>query len=314
MEQRQKNKEFEIKVNGDSAIILRCFSYGESAVIPSEIDGYKVTELAPYAFSAHMDHPPEEETGQEALCGERLEEIVLPDTIEKIGRYAFYNCRNLKRLKFSTDIRDISAGAFTGCHQIREMDVTVVPEKRSCFRELLIEIGEEQEVMYHCPDGDAKLIFPEYFEEAVENTPARILVTKTHGSGMWYRNCIVKNELQFDQYDKRFAWAVENEREEVVVALAFARLLYPYRLSEDAREQYENYLSSHVENVSEYLLKQKDMKLLTYYVEHCIDNVDNLRVLIDMVGITGEASMMSYLMEQYHQRFAIKEKKKKFDL
>ena len=25
MEQRQKNKEFEIKVNGDSAIILRCF-------------------------------------------------------------------------------------------------------------------------------------------------------------------------------------------------------------------------------------------------------------------------------------------------
>ena len=38
MEQRQKNKEFEIKVNGDSAIILRCFSYGESAVIPREID------------------------------------------------------------------------------------------------------------------------------------------------------------------------------------------------------------------------------------------------------------------------------------
>ena len=152
MEQRQKNKEFEIKVNGDSAIILRCFSYGESAVIPREIDGYRVTEIAPYAFSAHMDHPPEEETGQDALCGERLEEIVLPDTIEKIGRYAFYNCRNLKRLKFSTDIRDIGAGAFTGCHQIEKMDVTVVPEKRSCFRELLIEIGEEQEVMYHCPD------------------------------------------------------------------------------------------------------------------------------------------------------------------
>ena len=63
MEQRQKNKEFEIKVNGDSAIILRCFSYGESAVIPREIDGYRVTEIAPYAFSAHMDHPPEEETG-----------------------------------------------------------------------------------------------------------------------------------------------------------------------------------------------------------------------------------------------------------
>ena len=73
-------------------------------------------------------------------------------------------------------------------------------------------------------------------------------------------------------------------------------------------------MKSHVENVSEYLLKKKDMELLTYYVEHCIDNVDNLRVLIDMVGITGEASMMSYLMEQYHQRFAVTEKKKKFEL
>lgn len=59
----------------------------------------------------------------------------------------------------------------------------------------------------------------------------------------------MKNELQFDQYDKRFAWAVENEQEEVVVALAFARLLYPYRLAEDAKEQYEGYLKSHVENV-----------------------------------------------------------------
>ena len=86
----------------------------------------------------------------------------------------------------------------------------------------------------------------------------------------------VRMNCKFDQYDKRFAWAVENEQEEVVVALAFARLLYPYRLAEDAKEQYEGYLKSHVENVSEYLLKKKDMKLLTYYVEHCIDNVDNL--------------------------------------
>ena len=131
---------------------------------------------------------------------------------------------------------------------------------------------------------------------------------------MWYRNCIVKNELQFDQYDKRFAWAVENEREEVVIALAFCRLLYPYRLAEEAKEQYERYLKRHVEKVSEYLSEKKDMDLLTYYVEQCLDNVDNFRVLIDMAGITGEASMMSYLMEQYHQRFAVKEKKKKFEL
>ena len=114
-----------------------------------------------------------------------------------------------------------------GCHQIEKMDVTVVPEKGR-FRELLIEIGENKKSCITA-DGDAKLIFRNIFGGSGKYS-ARILITKTHGSGMWYRNCIVKNELQFDQYDKRFAWAVENEQEEVVVALVFASTLYPYRL------------------------------------------------------------------------------------
>ena len=35
----------------------------------------------------------------------------------------------------------------------------------------------------------AKLIFPEHYEEAVENTPARIVETHYHGSGGDYRQC-----------------------------------------------------------------------------------------------------------------------------
>ena len=36
----------------------------------------------------HMDHPPEEETAG-CVVWRTVGEIVLPDTIEKIGRYAF---------------------------------------------------------------------------------------------------------------------------------------------------------------------------------------------------------------------------------
>ncbi len=36
-------------------MIWRCFSRDTRAVIPPQIDGLPVTELAPYAFSAHLD-------------------------------------------------------------------------------------------------------------------------------------------------------------------------------------------------------------------------------------------------------------------
>ena len=66
-------------------------------------------------------------------------------------------------------MKDIGAGAFTGCHKVREIDVTFVENEKSCLRELLMELPEEQTIFYHSKQGEAKLIFPEFFEEAVEN-------------------------------------------------------------------------------------------------------------------------------------------------
>lgn len=113
--------------------ILRCFIHGGSVVLPETIDGCPVTEIGAYAFSAHGDA----EDSKMAVCGEDLTEIILPKTIRKIGRYAFYGCTNLERIEFYSDIEDIGAGAFTGCHKVRQMDVTIVEGKRSCLREFL---------------------------------------------------------------------------------------------------------------------------------------------------------------------------------
>ena len=41
----------------------------------------------------------------------------------------------------------------------------------------------------------ARLVFPEHYEEAVENTPARILFTQHHGSGNNYRQCFYNKEM-----------------------------------------------------------------------------------------------------------------------
>ena len=39
--------------------------------------------------------------------------------VQKIGRYGFYNCRNLEELWFSSDFTDLGSGAFTGCQRRR---------------------------------------------------------------------------------------------------------------------------------------------------------------------------------------------------
>ena len=43
-----------------------------------------------------------------------LKTITIPKSVKKINRFAFYNCKNLKSIKFCS-IPEIGSDAFTGC-------------------------------------------------------------------------------------------------------------------------------------------------------------------------------------------------------
>ena len=153
------------------------------------------------------------------LRGERLEEIVLPLTVRRVGRYCFYNCGNLRRLEFHGGLSDWGSGAFTGCHGVRSLRVYADVDGRSHLKDVLDELREELEVEYFMEPaggssraeqsesiidrrkngapGFARLIFPEFYEEGMENTPARILENHVHGSGILYRNCFRGRALDF---------------------------------------------------------------------------------------------------------------------
>ena len=61
----------------------------------------------------------------------------------------------------------------------------------TCLREILSELHQALRVDLKAPDGalKARLIFPEFYEESVENTPARIIMREMHGCGHMYRYC-----------------------------------------------------------------------------------------------------------------------------
>lgn len=90
----------------------------------------------------------------------------------------------------------------------------------------------------------ARLIFPEYYEESVENTPARILFIETHGCGHRYRYCFVNRQFQFRGYDELFPHVKVQESEELVTELALGRLLYPVELTPRFEAMYREYVKS----------------------------------------------------------------------
>lgn len=238
---------FEYERKNNSICITRYNDSQPQVEVPEEIDGMSVSEIGDYAFAKT-----------------EITHLTLPPSIRRLGRYALYNCSHLTEFSFPGSIRDIGAGAFTGCHHIQKLCVTIDKDRPSCLREILMEVPEELSVEYICPEGTASLIFPEFFEESIENTPARIISIQTHGSGIQFRNCFLHKKFQFAEYDKFFSFAIVQERFEFLIQLVLKRLRYPLCLSEQAKNDYTAYLNDHFDEAIAYFTKKQELETVSY--------------------------------------------------
>ncbi len=346
---------FAYEIRESSAVIWRCFSHDTRAEIPAQIDGYPVTELAPYAFSAHMEEreldrrvkdgtvrlyvPEAFQRGAgmgtalagPALCGEQLEEIVLPKTVYRVGRYCFYDCGSLRQIEFYGRLTDWGSGVFTRCHRIGRLRVYADENGKSYLKDVLDELPETLQVEYFLPgntngtvpglaapqsdgagrhgSGDADgtgqpyhkaaLVFPGFYEEGVENTPARILETHVHGSGISYRNCFQGRKFDFAQYDTLFPQAVAWESSEVLARLATGRLQHPLGLGQKAKQQYETYVREHASELGMWMLEKRDLQGVRWLVElmaDCADREQLLKKMTEQAARLHYTEAVSYLM------------------
>ncbi len=240
---------FEEKRKGER-LLVRYEGTLESVDVPSGEEGCPVTEIGSYAFA---------ERG--------LKQLSIPETVGRVGRYAFYNCRQLESLKIPAGLMDFGAGAFTGCHRLSDITVDFGEESigaPSGLRDVLMEVPEEITVHLWGRHEEARLIFPEYFEEGVENTPARIIEHHTHGSGMLYRNAFVHRCLNFPEYDGRFANALGQESVSFLVRLCVLRLRYPAALSESCGDMYRKYLNEHFEEALSLYRRENDASSIAF--------------------------------------------------
>lgn len=318
--------ELEYRIKEGTACIDRITDAGAAAVVPDRLEGCPVTELGAYV-----------------LAGSPVEDLHLPLSLERIGAYGFYGCESLRRIWCGSRIHDLGAGLFAGVTSVAYLEMWEYAGERSCFKELLSELRQTLRVRVHLgatpadgqeenaaagrkavPGGqggspagtggaEARLIFPEYYEESVENTPARILFIETHGCGHRYRYCFSGRTFQFGAYDELFPHAQVQEPEELVTELALGRLMFPVELSAAAGERYRAYVREHWETAGRLLLDADRLRRdtvtnlepgkLPWLVDEVLEQdagglEERLGRYIDLAGQAGDTEMVSWLMER----------------
>lgn len=82
-------------------------SVSSEIVIPEQIDGKPVTQIADHAF---MD------------CSS-LKSITIPGSVTSIGEWAFSDCKSLRSITISDGVTSIGANAFWGCFSLKSVSL-----------------------------------------------------------------------------------------------------------------------------------------------------------------------------------------------
>jgi hypothetical protein len=248
-----------------------------------------------------------------ALCGRRLRAVILPDALAAIGNYAFYGCDNLKTVSFPASIRRIGSGLFNSCPALSVLvfrqAVSAAPSATpALLQEVLRTVNHEVEVRLQDPSGQdaVRLLFPEYYEEPKENTPARIIEIIWHGTGYQYRQCFLQRKLQYSQYDSLLPAADAQEMPQTLVRLCLDRLITPAELSRVHLESYVSCLRKRPDALWTFLLADQETDLTDwlrvlersgYFTEERLDQ------MIDQASSAGRADASVYLMDLRRRMF-----------
>lgn len=285
--------------------VLGCYGENPEIYLPEQIDGKPVTKISDYGFADTSE--------KERLCGGKIVSVCLPDNVREIGRYAFYRCFHLRELSFTDNLVSIGGGAFTGC-QLKRLNIRCRDSHRTCLRQILEEQRFELEVHLTYEDGEkrktAKLIFPEHYEEAVENTPARIVETHYHGAGGDYRQCVYHKDIDYEEYDALFSIAKAREEDRTLLRIALARLQEPYLLSKTAAEEYKAYLREHTDQTARILLDENDMETISFLLEERIWEEECIEQALNVAEKKGNAGASAILMDRRRKHA----EKKKYEL
>ena len=287
--------------------------------------------------------------GSYAFYGCRsLKRIIFPAGLERLGSGIFTACNHLEELRFVFDAGDSipeDSRSFPG-------EQSAVPTP-ACLREILGEIDYEVLISAAAEGGDMigsyagnrdiweereqeerereeleqgqrergqqeqelwQLLFPGYYEDSIENTPARIIEIKFEGTGYAYRQCFREGHLDMAEYDKLFYLASVQENPSTAVRLALSRVAVPAGLEAKAREEYLQFLRREHAACADFVIASPDR--IDYLIMLCRQKYFD-RELLDywearMIAVKDRQAL-SVLADYRRKEFPVQKKRYSFD-
>ena len=311
----------------DGPAIVSCSGPVFGLRLPDMIGGLPVRGICPYAFSsegAAAEHlPPDSEihtvetegaTAPDSrfLGGRRLREVGLPSGIRFIGEYAFYNCTQLIRIGLSDGAVRVGNGAFMNCGALAGIDFSASAADQTCLFDLLAGIPGEIRVSFRRGAEHSVFLFPEYYEESVENGPARIFEHKIVGAGYRYRQCFDGDRLKIEEYDRQFSICLAQMEPKTALRIALYRLKYSFGTRKAARENYLAYLAKNADAAALLMVRKDDPAGLIFLAGLGVLDRGSIAAAVEGAARGGRAECLGVLLNERHRLFP--EKKKTFDL
>lgn len=301
--------------------LLRAFGQTAEVSLPGEIEGHPVTEVGAYCFAGSAHLPKiynrtvcRESSGEEAssgvfsvepaaagklweLSGKSLEKLILPDSVKKIGNFAFYQCSALTEISLGNGVQEVGGDAFMNCHRLHDMTVRGGCNVAAGIRQILAQISADMEVTFVLADTvEARLLFPEYYESYDEIAPAHLFGRNIEGEGFRARQCVREGVVDFKLYDTIFPKACAEEKEQTLCALAMNRLRYPAELGRAERDLYEAYISGHVDTICAWAVRECDEETVWFLCEQGLMTTQSLdeciRLATEAEWVKGAAGFL----------------------
>ena len=238
-----------------------------------------------------------------------LKKLVLPETVTQIGKYACYNCRTLETINIPKATENLGTGLFLNCDKLKYISFG----RCRHIADLIAVLNHELHLTIEFDDNQkAKLLIPDFQYEYIEDTPARQFHQVNYGTGHLFRQCIGNSDIDFRRFDELFYLTKREDGAFMVLFLSVYRLEYPYRLQENRRQAYLQYLQEHFSWAFGYYTQKNDLHTIRLFAQWGLVTAENIENLLQISAKYKRTEITSYVLD-YQQKY-LKPKQKSFDL
>ena len=296
-----------LRREAEGVTILRALTCDEKAVLPDEIFGLPVTALSDRALAASAAPVEGEQVTilggaeSDAWDNRGITDLTLPRRLRTVGDYAFMNLRSMETLRFYDELQSIGSASFMNCRLFSRLELWRADSGQGpALASIVHSLPQELDVTVHSADGAVyRLIFPEYFENYTENSPAHHFELKIVGGGYAYHGVFRSKKLTLSDYDTLWRDYIAAEHEEAsALRLAYYRLRYPAELSDRAREQYAAFLRQDLRGALSLAMLERDAHGLRLLLSLGGPDADTLNAALDESRALRFTEATALLLEQ----------------